>query len=365
MKISIIGNNLTALVLAKILLKKKIEVDLFYESNRNINFKSVRTIGITRSNVIFLKEYFKNIDKIGHKIDKITISTSRQKNDVLSFGNNREFLFSIFKYSKIYNYVKSNLNKEKNLKLHKIKLDKKLKENSFLKSYDIVFDVNLNNPLSKKLFSNQIKKNYFSRAFVTIINHKKVKNKSARQIFSPIGPLAFLPISDKQTSIVYSIFNKDISKLNNNKIIETIKNYNTKYIINSFSDIKSFELKLSLIRKYFKNNVLAFGDKAHTIHPLAGQGFNMCLRDIKIFLQILNDKLEYGLNLDASILEEYEKKSKYKNFIFANSIDLIHELFNFEKKIPLELSKKLFFNLEKNNLLKKYISKIADRGINF
>ena len=87
MKISIIGNNLTALVLAKVLLKKKIQVDLFYEENITKNLKSVRTIGVTHSNVLFLNKYFKGIEKIGHKIDKISISTERQRNDVLNFEN--------------------------------------------------------------------------------------------------------------------------------------------------------------------------------------------------------------------------------------------------------------------------------------
>ena len=54
MKISIIGNNLTALVLAKVLLKKKIQVDLFYEENTTKNLKSVRTIGITQLSLIHI-----------------------------------------------------------------------------------------------------------------------------------------------------------------------------------------------------------------------------------------------------------------------------------------------------------------------
>ena len=102
MKISIIGNNLTALVLAKVLLKKKIQVDLFYEENTTKNLKSVRTIGITQSNVLFLNKYFKGIEKIGHKIDKISISTERQKNDLLNFENNSNFKFAVFKLSLIH-----------------------------------------------------------------------------------------------------------------------------------------------------------------------------------------------------------------------------------------------------------------------
>ena len=362
MKISIIGNNLTALVLAKVLLKKKIQVDLFYEENTTKNLKSVRTIGITQSNVLFLNKHFKGIEKIGHKIDKISISTERQKNDLLNFEKNSDFKFAVFKYENIYKFVKSSLKKEKNFKSIKTKLDKKLVQKKYLLSYDLVIDINLRNTLSKKFFSRKIKKDYFSRAYVTIINHKQIKNNIAKQIFSSSGPLAFLPISNNKTSLVYSIFDNNNSKINEEKVIDLIKNYNTKYKITSFEKFESFKLQFSLLRNYFKQNVLAFGDQAHTIHPLAGQGFNMTLRDIKYFLKLIDEKIKYGLNLDSSILEEFEKNNKYKNVIFANSIDFIHEFFKFEKKLPEGLSEKLFLYFNKNSAFKKYISIFADRG---
>ena len=110
---------------------------------------------------------------------------------------------------------------------------------------------------------------------------------------------------------------------------------------------------------------MAFGDKVHTIHPLAGQGFNMTIRDIKNFLELLEQKIEYGLNLDSSILKEFEQNTKYKNVIFANSIDIIHKLFTIEKKLPSAISKKLFLYLNKNLKLKKYFSILADKGVYF
>jgi len=54
-------------------------------------------------------------------------------------------------------------------------------------------------------------KNYESTAYVSIINHNKVSNKKAVQIFTEYGPLAFLPISKTQTSIVFSIKNKSVN----------------------------------------------------------------------------------------------------------------------------------------------------------
>ena len=108
--------------------------------------------------------------------------------------------------------------------------------------------------------------------------------------------------------------------------------------------------------------MLAFGDKLHTIHPLAGQGFNMSLRDIKILNSIINDNLNLGLPLDTSTLNKFQNSSKYKNIIFATGIDFIHEFFLIEKKIPKTIKDKLF-NFLDNKKISKYFSDIANKGI--
>ena len=52
------------------------------------------------------------------------------------------------------------------------------------------------------------------------------------------------------------------------------------------------------MRSYYHKNILAFGDLIHKIHPLAGQGFNMTIRDIKILNDIIQKKIDLGLPLD-------------------------------------------------------------------
>ncbi len=80
------------------------------------------------------------------------------------------------------------------------------------------------------------------------------------------------------------------------------------------------------MRNYYHKNILAFGDLLHRIHPLAGQGFNMIIRDIRDLSKIIQDKIELGIQLDSIILEEFEKKTKNSNFIFSNGVDFIYEL---------------------------------------
>ena len=76
--------------------------------------------------------------------------------------------------------------------------------------------------------------------------------------------------------------------------------------------MESFELKSFNLRSYYNNKFLAFGDLLHRIHPLAGQGFNMTIRDIQIFLNIIENKRKLGLPFDTSINSEFEAKTKHK-----------------------------------------------------
>ena len=102
--------------------------------------------------------------------------------------------------------------------------------------------------------------------------------------------MAFLPLSEIETSIVYSIKGKK-----NINFKELIKKYNTKYSITNFGICNFFELKASNLRTYYYKNILGFGDVLHRLHPLAGQGFNMTLRDIRDLGNLIELKLKLSL----------------------------------------------------------------------
>ena len=150
-----------------------------------------------------------------------------------------------------------------------------------------------------------MKKFIIAHAYTTVINHEKISNQIAVQIFTKIGPLAFLPLSKNKTSIVYSIYNS--KNIDRKKIIHLINQHNIKYKIKKIEKIENFELKSFNLRSYYHNNILAFGDLLHRIHPLAGQGFNMTIRDINLFINIIKNKIDLGLPLDSSVNYEFEK----------------------------------------------------------
>ncbi len=358
MRVCIIGSGLSSLTLAKALVNKKINVDVI-KSKKVFEYSKSRTLGISKSNIKFINENIINIEKIIWKLKKIEIFTENLKNEkLLEFESRKRELFSIVKNYKLYEILYKSLSKNKFYK--EINRKKTLDLNN---SYNLIINTDVNHIFMNKFFNKKIIKKYYSFAHTTIITHKKIDNNVASQIFTKQGPLAFLPISNSETSIVYSIYNS--KRIDTENIKNLIYKHNFKYEIINIKEIKSFELKSLSLRSYYYKNILAFGDLLHQIHPLAGQGFNMTIRDIRVLIKVIIKRLNLGLDLDASTNIEFEKKIKHKNFIFENGIDFIYEFFNVERKLKNNILSKSVRLIGRNPSLNKLFTKIADEGILF
>ena len=355
MRVCILGAGLTSLTLAKALVNQKIYVDIIEQKKKVLQDNS-RTIGISKSNVEFFNHSIINIDKIAWKLKKIEIfSDNLNKEKLINFENDNTELFSIIRNQNLIDLLGKSLSKSKYFK--KINT---LKNFDFLDNYNLIVNTDFTNPITKKYFSKKIFKEYNSIAYTTIIGHQKIDNNVAVQIFTKQGPLAFLPVSKKETSIVYSFHY--FKNQNSKTVADLIEKYNYKYKIKKIGKINSFELKSLSLRSYYNNHILAFGDLLHRIHPLAGQGFNMTIRDIKILLDIIVNKHNLGLPIDSSVNYEFEKNIKHKNLIFSNSIDFLYEFFNFERKINTSLLSRSVQFLGKNSYINKFFTRIADEG---
>ena len=365
MNICIIGDGLTSLSLAKNLINKKINVH-FYHKNKIENLSSSRTIGISKNNLeFFRKKIYKIPKKNFWEIKKIEIYSEKlEKEKLLKFENNKDNLFYMLKNDDLYESLISEISKNKFFR------KKLINKNSFYQNllnknkYDLIINCDSNNFLSRKFFTKKIDKDYDNLAYTTIVKHKKIENNIATQIFTKNGPIAFLPISNNETSIVCSLDTKN-KKYNDSEVLDLISKNNPKYEIQKILKLSSFKLNSSNLRNYHHENILAFGDLLHKIHPLAGQGFNMTIRDIKVLSKIIQNKIDLGMQLDSSILNEFEKETKNLNFLFSNSVDFIYEAFNFDKKIRSKSFNKILKIVGKNKNLLGYFIKLGDKGLNF
>jgi 2-octaprenyl-6-methoxyphenol hydroxylase len=90
----------------------------------------------------------------------------------------------------------------------------------------------------------------------------------------------------------------------------------------------------------------------------------MTIRDIKDLSEIIQEKIDLGLQLDSFILEEFQKKTKNKNFIFSSGINFIYEFFNFDKRFKAKNLNKILKFLGRNKNFTNSIIKFADKGLN-
>ena len=365
MNICLIGNSLTSLVLAKALVNKKIKVTMYYKNKYHIG-DNTRTIGISSDNTEFIQKEIIRINKsLLWGINRIEIYNKNQVNDkILNFSDPKKKLFSIIKNDKFYRLLYQSLKKNSYFKKVIIKNPKaydKIVKNSY---YNLIINCDSKNKISKKYFSKKIYKDYDSTAYTAVINHEKIKNKKAVQIFTKYGPIAFLPISERKTSVVCSIKN-NLKKIRftEKECEKFILSHNIDYKIRNITKFNHFKLEFKLSKNYFFNKILAFGEVLHQIHPLAGQGFNMTMRDVKILLDIIKNKKSLGLQFDQIINQDFEERSRHLNLIFSSGIDFIHEFFIFNNHYLKYYSNIILKKLNKNKLLNKMFVNLANRGM--
>tara|TARA_B100000029_G_scaffold208875_1_gene206720 strand:+ start:4044 stop:5138 length:1095 start_codon:yes stop_codon:yes gene_type:complete len=362
MKVCLIGNNLSSLILAHILSKKNLYSEIYSLKSSRFNFKT-RTLGITEHNLRYLNNYFKNISKITNPINEIKVLIQNEKiNKEVLFNNNSTSLFNMVQYKKLISYIKLKVFKNNYISFKYLRKNSDLERLKSEKKFNLIINCESSNILTKKFLKYRIFKNYYNIAFTTIIKHEIVKNNKAVQIFTKYGPIAYLPLSDKLTSVVFS-FEIKKKKLSDNEILNLIKQFNPIYKIISIDKIESFKLKLRLPKKYYNKNYLFFGDSIHSIHPLAGQGFNMTIRDIINLIDIIDKRINLGLSIDKSIYSEFEKSTKNYNLIFSFGIDLIYEFFRLNNNfIPKNISEKIFTHINNNQKIKDLSIKFANQG---
>ena len=383
-KICIIGGSLTGLVTAISLSKLNCHIDLLAGSI-NQNLKSNRTIAISENNYEFLNQQniFKTKKKELWPCSKMKLYTQNENKEIsevfeINKENKNKKVFYMLENSKI---IKSMLNKIKNKKSITIKknvmvsgiLDSGLLKSVKFKNKETRYNLVIvcagsNSNLVKNIFKkNFIKYPYEEISITTIVSHKFYKNNTARQIFLDNEILALLPISNTKTSIVWSV-KKNLYKKNElilkKKLNFYLKNYLEK--VKFKTKIEYQDLNFSVPNKYFKNRVLLFGDALHAIHPLAGQGFNMTLRDLSSLEKTLGNKISLGLDIGSiDILSEFSDENKSKNFIFSTGINLVKNSFSFQNKSFKNLRNIVLKKLNKSDVAKNIFVNLADKGFKF
>ena len=174
---------------------------------------------------------------------------------------------------------------------------------------------------------------YAQRALVTHVTTEQPHAETAWQRFLPGGPLAFLPLNDGRSSVVWSAQAEHAEALCE---LDDVK-FQTELQIASGGVLGqlgttvervSFSLNAAHARRYCDSRVALVGDAAHTVHPLAGQGMNLGFLDAAVLSDVLIDALNRGEDPgDLRVLRRYERQRKGDNLKMVLALDALHRLF--------------------------------------
>ena len=374
-KICIIGDGLAGLATAAILSKENLSIDLYASDKKNKNIDS-RTTAISDSNYLYIKNILNLVDsKLFWSCKKIDLFFEEKGKIInfLNFSEKKKNFMHIFQNRKLKIKLKKIISQKKNIKLIKRNIKNiDINEGSLIMAkkkifYDlIILSVGSVSKLYDKIESGRsIKKNYEELAITATIKHD-VKIKNPSQFFLREGPLAVLPFQKNIFSIVWSV-NKSFYEANE-KNLKEILNKKLRFLLNvknfkSIENFKSFPINLNLKTKYFKKNVLILGDGLHSVHPIAGQGFNLVLRDIKKLVELMSENSKLGLLFkDSLLLQNFYNARKPENNLFGFGINLTNYFFK-DNKYFRTFKKGILNNINRFDFIKKISQSVANKGI--
>jgi 2-octaprenyl-6-methoxyphenol hydroxylase len=384
-KICIIGSGLTGLMIAYLLSKFRLQIDIV---EQDFNKKKINPtkIALSKSSLDELCHYgLKDIKKKSNIIKNIYLHDSYSsislKQDLhFCASNKKEALAYIIDSNTLFSDIYKKLKSLKNInfinkEISSIKDEKFFKEITFKdlikKNYNLIIFASAKNLslLSKFKLRKVVDKSYNEDAYVFNLFHEKISNNSARQFFLKDGPLAFLPVSSTETSVIWSIKNNSINKkyVSNKKYLSNFFNNHFKELfkkIISISEINKFNLNYIFNELKDSKRTLLFGEIANKIHPIAGQGWNMTLRNIFSLIKVTKYAVNLGLEIGNNIfIKKYLDETNLNNLAFATLIDGIRKIFDIKIDSYAAIRKNTLSNLDKNFFVKKNFINIANKGL--
>lgn len=378
--ITIVGSGLNGLSMAAILCANDIKFNIITNDDFNENFTTddIRTVALNDASINFYEHIgiANEIKKNANPIDTIIIEDFGV-NEVLNpfnvnfdgkkiSGTSTGYVIEnkvlieiltkfIFKKLSLINIFKNN-------KIEKI-------------SHENNNEILINNNIKTKIliacdgkFSTVrkienfeiIEKNYNQSAIVFTVKHNNKHNNIAVEKFMPTGPFAILPMTNNRSGIIWSQNSNDVKNYINLPHDEL-----KKHILMRFSQwimdfeicgpVKSFPLTMLYSKKIVKNNVFLVGDSAHSIHPVAGQGLNLGIRDIATLAEeIINSlKFEKTINIEK-LSNNYQKRRSFDVKTLSLICDFIVKIFSNNNKL-LKVARMVGMNIVNNSQLIKKI----------
>ena len=181
---------------------------------------------------------------------------------------------------------------------------------------------------------------YDQSGIVVTVGHERDHNGRAEEHFLPAGPFAILPLTGKRSSLVWTESRADaarITALGENEFHDELEKRFGLHLgeIKALDKPRAFPLGYFVARSFIAERLALVGDAAHVIHPIAGQGLNMGLKDVAALAEVVVDAARLGIDPgQADVLDRYQRWRRFDtmamgvatnslNFLFSNESTLL------------------------------------------
>jgi 2-octaprenyl-6-methoxyphenol hydroxylase len=209
---------------------------------------------------------------------------------------------------------------------------------------------------------------YPQLGIVATVAHERPHHGKAVQHFLPAGPFAVLPLTGNRSSIVWTE-----EKERGHELMAASEEVFTAELTRRFGHRlgaialegprQSFPLEYQMARSFVADRLALIGDAAHAVHPLAGQGLNIGLRDVAALTETIVEALRLGLDVGAATtLERYQRWRRFDSAFSATVMDGLNRLFS-NDSVPLRAIRDLGLGLvDRAPRLKRFLVREAAGG---
>lgn len=181
---------------------------------------------------------------------------------------------------------------------------------------------------------------YDQSGIVVTVGHERDHEGRAEEHFLPAGPFAILPLSGKRSSLVWTERRSEAARiiaLGEEEFHGELEQRFGLHLgeVKALDKPRAFPLSYFVARSFIAGRLALVGDAAHVIHPIAGQGLNMGLKDVAALAEVVVDAARLGMDLGgADVLERYQRWRRFDtmamgvatnslNFLFSNQSTLL------------------------------------------
>ena len=166
------------------------------------------------------------------------------------------------------------------------------------------------------------------------VAHERDHEGVAQQHFLPAGPFAILPLPGRRSSIVWNERRADARALLALKPQEFLSQLELRFTpklgeLSLASRVEAFPFRFQIARRFAGERLALVGDAAHLVHPIAGQGLNLGLRDVAALAEAIVGEMRLGLDPGAPApLAAYERARRFDVAASGMGMDVMNRLFS-------------------------------------